>query len=362
MRRAALLFVSILALLPSACDRGGATPPEVKIRSRADQLTYGGELDIGTPLNRYVNEKTTASLLDLRSSLRKPMMRVFELLKGPDVTRRRPTPMASLQAPFGDESSGPRPELVEVLRLAGFRLISLGTRGLALADEAGAETTVQVLRDAGIAPVGLAGADGAPLVHRTAIGDTKASIVGFGFVDRAPRNEVIAAYETNRADAAVAAAKAAFSGDGDRGALSFAVVGWADKQDSAARRKIAHALIDDAGVDVVLGHFAGAFEGIEAHGGGLVVYNPGLLFSCNVAKDSIEQAFVYRIHLAGGALSWVEAQPIELRRRSSNIGMGTANTYGAVDKLVAQSAKLDTKMGDEFGRGILDLPVANGRE
>jgi hypothetical protein len=362
MTRAPLLFVSILALLPIACDGGGGSPPAVAIRSHAAQLTYGGELDLDAPLNRLLGTGTTDSLLALRTAMRKPMMRLYELLKGPDVVRLNTKTLASLQEPFGGGANSPRPELVEALRLAGFHAISLGTRGLALADEADVATTVQLLRDVGITPVGTVDEAGALSVYRTRIGESKVSIFGLSFVDRAPGNKTISAFEKGEVDAAVAAARTAASGAGDRGELSFAVVGWLEKQDPAARRKIAHALIDGAGVDVVLGHAPGDFEGIEAHGRGLIVYNPGLLLSCDVKKDELQQAFVHRIHLDAGAVSWVEAQPIELHRRSSNIGMGTANTYGPVDKLVAMSGKLGTKMVDEFGRGILDLPAPSARE
>ena len=357
MTRAPLLFVSIIALLPIACEGGGGLPPEVEIRSQAGQLTYGGELDIDAPLNRLVDEKTTASLLALRTSMRKPMMRLYELLKGPDVVRINSKTLASLQEPFGVGTKMPRPELVEALRLAGFHAVNLGTRGLALAGEADATTTVQLLRDVGIAPVGTVDENGVPSAYQTRIGESKVSIFGFSFVDRAPGNKMISAFMMDQVEAAVAAAKKAAADAETRGELSFAVVGWLEKQDSAARRKIAHALIDEAGVNVVLGHAPGDFGGIEKHGRGVIVYNPGLLLSCDVKQDELKQAFVYRIHLDAGAVSWIEAQPIELHRRSSNIGMGTANTYGPVDKLVAQSEKLGTKMVDEFGRGILDLSV-----
>jgi poly-gamma-glutamate capsule biosynthesis protein CapA/YwtB (metallophosphatase superfamily) len=162
----------------------------------------------------------------------------------------------------------------------------------------------------------------------------------------------VAALPIEDRSAAVSAVKQAVADVGEGADLSFLMLGWHSKTELKLRREICKAMIDEAGVEAVLSHHAGAMEGIEAHGGGLIVHNPGPALLMNIDKDSARPALVYRIHLRDRAIAWVEAQPIEARRKRTKIGMGNEYTHGTIRRLARLSRELGTEVTNENGRGI----------
>jgi len=358
MRIVCLAFCAGL-VFAVACDGGGGASTEAKARVQAGQVTFAGDLVLDGDLNKLV--KDGESMRSRRTSLRKPLWGLYELLKGPEIVRAETATVAALPTVLSDDEGMPKPELAEMIRLAGIGAISLATSEMASADEGHIKATEKALKRVEVTPIGLleAGGAGAGLgVHRVELGGSWVSLVGVALAEGAPNNRRVAAFGPDKVDDLVAAVKAAAAAADARGDACFAVVGWPAKAEIDARRTLAHRLIDEAGVDVVLGHGSGAFEGVERHGSGAIIYNPGPLLRCDLKKSGTEPGIVFRVHLDGKSVSWIEAQPVELSRRLTKIGMGTDATHGVVDELVKRSAALGTTVVDEEGRGILDLAAS----
>lgn len=337
----------------------GACQPEVQKeegppRPQTAQITFVGGMFLDTSLDRYADER---SIRKRRRSLRKPLWGLYELFKGPDLVRLKTETISALYRPLAQGSGQPDPGLAEIFSLAGIDAMSLGTPMLAAADEQEVESTGKALATMGIAALGLAGQTSADAIADLEVRvidleDAKVALVGLYLTDEEIAGNGIAALPIDQREVAVATVKKALEQSRKGADLGFLMLGWHSKTDLKLRREICHAFIDRAGVDAVLSHHAGPMEGIEAHGGGLVIHNPGPALLMRLDKDSVRPAVVFRIHLDGGAITWVEAQPIEAHRKRAVIGMGKQNTHGTIRTLARLSRELGTEIVDEHGRGI----------
>jgi len=353
------LFCCAWLLAAAACESGGtSTPTEAKVRVQAGQVTFAGDLLLDESLNDLFKKRE--SFKSRRTALRQPLWRLYELLKGPEIVRARTAAVAALPIALSNEGGAPSTALAEMIRLAGISAISIAAPEMASSAGPAVESTEKALAAVGIRVIGVLGGQpgGALAEDRVDLGGSTVSLFGVALTDGAIENRRVAAFGRDRKDELVAAVKAAAARARGRGDLAFAVVGWPEKEPFADRRALARRLVDEAGVDAVLGHHRGEYEGMERHGKGIILHNPGPVLRCDLGKDAHPPAFVHRVHLDGPAVSWIEAQPIELQQRASKIGMGTEATNSVVNELVKRSAELDTAVVNEAGRGILDLADA----
>lgn len=348
-------LVSIVAclVLLGACQPE-ARPEESPPRPQTAQITYVGAMFLDTSLDRYAAERSDRKR---RRSLRKPLWGLYELLKGPELVRLKTETVSALYRPLAKGSRQPDQGLAEIFSLAGIDSMSLATPMVAAAEEQEVRSTDRALAAVGIAPLGLAGQTSADAiadlnVRVIDLEDAKVALVGLYLTDEEVVGNGVAALPIEERENAVAAVKKALERDGEGADLGFLLLGWHSKTDLKLRREICHAFIDRAGVDAVLSHHAGALEGIEAHGKGLVIHNPGPALLMRLDKEAVRPAVVFRIHLADGAIKWVEAQPIETHRKLAKIGMGQQNTHGTIRTLARLSRELGTEVADEHGRGI----------
>ena len=131
--------------------------------------------------------------------------------------------------------------------------------------------------------------------------------------------------------------------------------------DDKVRRDFARDMIDKAGANAVLGHRSGAFEGIEQRGGGVIIHNPGFAMNPNLKKGESISSLIFRLHIDKKGVSWIEAQPIRVRRHQTNIGIGEKRTHGVIKKLQEKSKQLGTIVANEHGRGIWDRPKSKSQ-
>jgi len=343
-----------LLLVLSACQ---AEAPETEgpPRPQTAQITYVGGMFLDSSLNAMVDKER--STRKRRGALRKPLWGLYELLKGPDIVRLKTETISAIYRPLGTDRKLPHPGLAEIFSLAGIDTVSLAAPALSIADAGELASTREALEAVGIDAVGLA-AETSPgsvkgiEVKVVDLGDARVALAGLYLTDEEIKGNGVAALPIAERDAAVAAVKQAFEAVRDESDLSFLLLGWHSKTELKTRREICHALIDETGVDAVLSHHAGAMEGIEAYGGGLIVHNPGPALLMNLDRDSVRPAVVFRIHLADRAIKWVEAQPIEARRKLAKIGMGNELTHGTIRRLARMSKELGTAIADEHGRGV----------
>jgi hypothetical protein len=347
------LIVGLLALA-SACESG---PPviEAPARSQQAQVTFAGGLFISASLNRLVGDKGT--IRDRRRALRRPLWRLYELLKGPAHLQLRTETVSAVYRPLGKGGELPDPALAEMLMLAGIDTVSLGSPMMSAASTSEVETTRKALDRWGVAAIGEAESSEADSISglRTKIvdlGEARVALIGLYLTDQELTGNGVAALQVDQGQAAVTAVKSAVDAARKRADLAFLVLGWHSKLEREVRRGLCHDLIDDAGVDAVLAHHAGAFEGLEAHGKGVIIHNPAPALLMRLGEGETRPALVFRIHLHERAIDWIEAQPIEVLRKRSRIGIEDGTTHGTIDRFVKLSRELGTTVENEYGRGI----------
>jgi hypothetical protein len=347
------LIVGLLALT-SACE-GGPPVIEAPPRSQLSQVTFVGGLFLNASLNRLVADRDT--IRDRRRALRKPLWRLYELFKGPEQLRLETVTVSSLYRPLGRGDELPDPALAEMLMLAGIDTVSLGTPMMSAAEDSEVTATRSALDRWGVAAIGRAASTDPDSISglRTEVvelGQARVALLGLYLTDQELPGNGVAALKVDQRDAAVAAVKSAVDGLHGRADLAFLVLGWHSKLERKVRRELCHRFIDDAGIDAVLSHHAGAFEGLETHGKGVVIHNPAPALLMRLGEGETRPALVFRIHLRERKIDWIEAQPIEVLRKRSRIGIEDATTHGTVDRFVKLSRELGTTVENEYGRGI----------
>jgi hypothetical protein len=347
------ILIGCLFLI-SACQ-GEAPQTEGKPRPQTGQITYIGGMFLNSTLNSMVERES--SHRKRRRSLRKPLWGLYELLKGPDVVRLKTHTVSAIYRPFGEDSKLPHPGLAEMLSLAGIDTVTVAAPALSVAEAQELASTREALEAVGVGAVGLAAETTANSISGVEVRvvdleDAKVALLGLYLTDEDIPGNGVAALPIGEPDAAVSAVEQALAEGGKGADLAFLLLGWHSKTDLKPRRDICHAMIDRAGVDAVLSHHAGTMEGLEAHGGGLIIHNPGPALLMNLDEDTVQPALVFRIHLKDKAVSWVEIQPIEARRKRAKVGMGRELTHGTIRRLMRLSKELGTVVSAEHGRGI----------
>ncbi len=351
--RSALFIVVCIALI--GCE--GFSPvvdtvEPVPVRPQLSQITFVGGMGLGPEFNPLITPGQT--IRERREQLRKPLWRLYELLKGPDLMRHRTMTVTSLRAPLGKEKDFGDPGLAEMLLLAGVDVVSLVNKRVANASPEAVSQTEDALKTYGIESVGLREQNGDQRikVSMVALEDLHIGLVAFhvgGIPNRANR---ITFFDADNQGRAIDSLKVAVDGVQGKADVVLAMVSWDHSIQLDQRRTWCRSMIDKGGVDVVLGEHAGAFEGIEAHGNGIIIYNPGVALLPKQKEKKKQPALIFRLHIDGQGVGWLEAQPITARSGYSIIGMGYKRTHKTIHRLIKLSDRLGTKVLNEYGRGI----------
>lgn len=348
-------IVIVLVFLISACQC--ADPVAVdKVRPQTAQVTFAGGISLPRSMNRLF--KPGQTIRQRRRFLRPRLVRIYELLKGPDLISHNTATVASLSTILDNDTSTPDPRLAEILSLAGFDAISIANPVVAKADEKGVESTVDALRDFRISSIGLA-KDRIPEPVRVVLAGIEVCFLGVhlsGQAEPPDAGNSIASWIVSEIETATSSIRNAVTQARKSADLVMIVYGPDRSIDDKVRRDFARDMIDKAGADAVLGHRSGAFEGIEQRGDGIIIHNPGFAMNPNLEKEKSASSLVFRLHIDKKGVSWVEAQPIRVRRHKTSIGMGEKRTHQVIRKLIDQSKKLGTEVLAEHGRGIWDRP------
>ena len=357
IRRTCALGAAMLGLIAAGCSRG--TPlPTAPSRPLLCQLTYGGELVLDSSMSeilRKTDKRGRSRNRDSRKATRTPIWGLYELLKGPDLIRHKTAAVVSLGAPLGKGADAGLSGLAETFNQADIEVVNLATARLAAASPDQVRSTRKALAPRGAALLGLGNSTGALEPVFQDLRDARVALLGVMQTADTTSNG-IARSNPSDGDALVARVKQAAAGARQGADLVVLTLGWDTQRPLAERQALARKLVDEAGIDVLLGHHSGPFEGLEVRGERkLIVYNPGRMLTKAPGSGWNRRSLVLRLHLDKQGVRWVEAQPIRLLDGKSRIGMGTEETYGAIDKLIELSQQLGTKMLNEYGRGILDL-------
>jgi hypothetical protein len=351
------LFVVVCITL-IACDELSPVVPTlepVPVRPQLSQVTFAGGMGLGPEFNQLIPRGQT--IRERREQLRKPLWHLYELLKGPDLMRHRTITVTSLHGPLGKESDLGDSGLAEMLMLAGVDVVSLVNRRVANASPEAVSQTEDALTTYGIKSVGLRQESGdqhpVPLaVSLINLETLNIGLVAFHVGQTRNRANRIAYFAADNQSQAIGSLKAAVDAVRSKVDVVLAMVSWAKGTQLELRRTWCQSMIDKGGVDAVLGSHSGAFEGVEAHGNGIIIYNPGAALLPNQKEKKKQPALIFRLHIDKQGVGWLEAQPITARNGYSIIGIGYKRTHRTIHRLVELSRELGTKVLNEYGRGI----------
>lgn len=264
-----------------------------------------------------------------------------------------------------------RPDLVRVLLEGGIDVVTLANNH---AGDYGPDALVDalgILDAAGIQHVG-AGVDpeqaAAPVYRRA--GDVVAALIGAEATQasfdvrrgRAGTNY----WNEGRPDELVAAVRASVQQARRHAHVVFLTIHWGPNnrdEPSVERRRLAHRLIDEAGVDAILGHSAHRAQGIEVHRGRPILYDAGNLLWDYDDEGPSHRGLAFRLHFDRGGVRWLEAVPVRLRKNRTTLdddpGEALARLAGLCETLGTELAR---RPGTGEGAGTEVGVVAVGDE
>ncbi|MBI5491004.1 MAG: CapA family protein [Deltaproteobacteria bacterium] len=242
-----------------------------------------------------------------------------------------------------------RPDLVRVLVEGGIDVVTLANNH---AGDYGPDALVDalgILDAAGIQHVGAGATDKdaqAPIFRRA--GDLVVAVIGadmtqptFAAAADRPGGNYLA---ENRPDEAVARVRASVVAARRHAHLVFLTVHWGpnnkDEPDDD-RRRLAHRLLDEAGVDAILGHSAHRAQGVEIHDGKPIFYDVGNLLWDYDDEGPSHRGVAFRLHFDRSGVRWIEALPVRLRKNRTEVDAQPAE---ALDRLAELCGTLGTTM------------------
>lgn len=125
------------------------------------------------------------------------------------------------------------------------------------------------------------------------------------------------------------------------------------KYPSPAFRAFAHRLID-SGVDIVYGHSAHVFQGIEIYKGKIIFYDTGDFVDDYWVSEAIDEQFIYRVHGRNGVLEEIELVPVKIEHCQVKVA-DVATARRTVERMRERSAAFGTEVLGERSRGIIRI-------
>lgn len=227
-----------------------------------------------------------------------------------------------------------RPQAVEILEAANVRLVNLANNHMLDYQEVGLLDTISYLDKAGIRHAG-AGRDAYEAAKPALIDLAGVKIAMIGFTDRMPewraghRRPGIN-YVKLKNDNVTLNLMRCLIADARRAGADIVVVSYhwgPNLRISPPRhfREFARRVIE-LGADVVHGHSAHLFQGVELHRGGLILYDTG-----NILDDlwifpgiRTDNSFIFNVEFEGGRFKRLETIPVAQSRTSVSLAEGKA--------------------------------------
>lgn len=354
---AALLAAALLAgsLVVPGCrpppKRKGSADPEREF-GRLRTLVFAGDTVLARRMHWGVTD----------TEAREPLGALRALFDGADLSLVNLEGVLSSRGEMQDKGERNsfyfrgRPDLVRILVEGGIDVVTLANNH---AGDYGPEAlldALDILDAAGIQHVG-AGAtpeQAAAPVYRRA-GDVVVAVIGMdatqaSFDVRRGRAGTNYASEA-RPDELVAAVRASVERARRHAHLVFLTIHWGPNnadEPGAERRALARRLIDEAGVDAVLGHSAHRAQGIEVHRGRPILYDAGNLLWDYDDEGPSHRGLAFRLHFDRHGVRWLEAIPIRLRKNRTALDDDPAE---ALERLAGLCRSLGTDLVRRPGTG-----------
>lgn len=257
------------------------------------------------------------------------------------------------------------PDKVEALKLANIRVVNLANNHVLDFTEAGLRETIDTLNEAGIQHTGAAA--NAEAAAQAVVVKIKGTTVGImGYTDNEP---------------------------GWKAGKNLAGVNYIDLTDAADRKKVleqvrrlkqglevliislhwgpnmqahppkhfirfAHELVD-AGADVIHGHSAHNFQGMEVYGEKLICYDTGDFIDDYVVDPGLrnDHSFFFRLQFSNQLLESVVLVPVLISDYQVNLAAGDDYTW-SIERMQTLSRPFNTTIHDD---GIVELQHARSK-
>jgi poly-gamma-glutamate synthesis protein (capsule biosynthesis protein) len=118
-------------------------------------------------------------------------------------------------------------------------------------------------------------------------------------------------------------------------------------------RKMAHRLID-VGVDIVHGHSAHTFQGIEIYKGKIIFYDTGDFVDDYWVSQWIDEQFLYLVRGEKGTLKEIELIPVKISNYQVNLADPVTGKR-AIKRIQERSQALGTELREKDSRGIIQI-------
>jgi poly-gamma-glutamate synthesis protein (capsule biosynthesis protein) len=113
----------------------------------------------------------------------------------------------------------------------------------------------------------------------------------------------------------------------------------------------AHRLVD-LGVDIVHGHSAHVFQGIEIYRGKIIFYDTGDFVDDYYVTQAIDEQFLYRVHGESGRLKEIELIPVKIANYQVNLA-DQKTAKRTVERMRHRSAPFGTEILEIQGRWVI---------
>jgi poly-gamma-glutamate capsule biosynthesis protein CapA/YwtB (metallophosphatase superfamily) len=356
MRLAGLLAWLVLGL--PACNRQERDESPEQAFGRLHTIAFAGDTVLARRMNAFVEDEGPAA----------PLEGVREVLAGADVAVvNLECILAARGEPADKGERNPyyfrgRPELARVLTTAGVDVASLANNH---AGDYGPDAVVEgvsILRRAGIDPVG-AGEDldgaMAPVFRR--IGDTVVAFIGMDMTLRSSAAQPARPgvnYASERDPGAVVRRVTEQVRRARRYAnLVFLVTHWGPngaEEPGQAHRRLARRLVQEAGIDGLLGSSAHQLQGMEVIEGRPIIYDAGNVLFDYGSDDWTHKTAIFVLHLDRGGVRWVEAVPVRMQSNRSRLA-NADEAEEIVRRLEDLSGRLGTALFTDGGRAMLGI-------
>ncbi len=333
-----LAWMTAAFVLSFGCEEGAEQTFATSVRPQLDQLVLGGELGLDGSFNNKIRRGKVP-----RREARRLLLGAHEILKGSDFFRDRTATFVPLTAGFSKKKCDVknkrcpgRVELVESIRQAGIDVVSLASPAI---QQMGKKVLKETRKRLG--QIFVCGAHESS-VCRLKLGETRVAVIGIS----APSDQSAEKISQHAKELVDKTRK-----DADVVLLS---VGLDARQERDKRRRLAAAISDHARPEILLGHFDGAFDGVEVREQRLILHNPGTLLTRKEPDEMMGLAFLFRAHFSPDGLAWIEGLPVSLYRgRTRQSFLDEARI--AVSRVRELSEPPGGTIKEEHGRMIIDI-------
>ena len=110
----------------------------------------------------------------------------------------------------------------------------------------------------------------------------------------------------------------------------------------------------DAGVDIVHGHSAHVFQGIEIYRKKIIFYDTGDFVDDYWVSEAIDEQFIYWVRVRDGQLFEIELIPVKIDECQVNLA-DKRTAQRSIERMRRRSAPFGTEILDREGRGIIQV-------